>query len=80
MCLYRLLSYEFPVSDDKGVLLPPDAGSAPFPWEVYLLLFRETENGQKFLLASAASQATPIQNNQYVIVADFGVAHAEPQH
>ena len=79
ICLHRLLSYEFPVSDDKGFLLPPDGGRAPFPGEIHFLLFRETESGQKFLLALSASQASPIQNDQYAIVTDLGIAHPEPQ-
>ena len=41
--------------------------------------FRGTEVGQSFFLASAVSQAISIQNNQYAIVACFGVAHLEPQ-
>ena len=34
-----------PISGNKGVLLPPDAGSAPFLWEVYFPLSGVGEGG-----------------------------------
>ena len=70
MC--RLLGPNISLSGDKAVLTPPDAGRALFTWENCFLLFRGTEEGQSFLLASAASQATSIQNNQCAIVTYWG--------
>ena len=79
VCLYRLLSPEFPISGDQGVLLAPDVGSAPFMGEIYSV-FEGTEECQSFLFASAASQATSTQNNHYTFVAFLGRTHPDPQH
>ena len=40
---------------------------------------RDRKESQSFFLASSASQATSIQNNQYAISAYLGAAHTEPQ-
>lgn len=66
------------VSGDKGVLLPPEARRASFALDLFPA-FKGTEEDQSFLLASAASQATSIQNNECDIVAHVGVTCPEPQ-
>lgn len=64
------------VSGDKGVLLPPEARRASFALD--FISSQGTEEDQSSL-ASAASQATSIQNNECDIVAHVGVTCPEPQ-
>lgn len=77
--LYRLLSPEFPIFGNKGILLLPDVWAAAFTWKIYFLL----SGGQRkvsFLLALATSQATSTQNNAYATVEYLVEACSEPQH
>ena len=51
--VYAASQPKLPLSGDKGVLPPPSTGRAPFTSENCFLLFKETEEDQSFLLASA---------------------------
>lgn len=76
--LNSLLSPEFPICNDKDILLPPEAGRVPFMWEIYFLFL----GGQRrvrvpflyWLLNNFNSK------NQYAQVRHFGVACLEPHH
>lgn len=47
--------------------------------DVFPSLRGDRKESQIFFLVSAASEAAPIQNNQYAIVVYFGVTYPEPQ-
>lgn len=65
--LYRLLSPEFPIFGNKGILLLPDVWAAAFTWKIYFLLSRRTKEGESDLALTV--KVTLIQNNQYAIEA-----------
>lgn len=72
---HGLLGPKFPISGDKGILLPPGTFNMR---DLYPIL-REMEGSVSVLLALVVFEATLIQNNQYAIETYFEVASTEPK-
>ena len=69
-------SLEFPISDDKEVLLPSWYTEGHFTWETYFLL--TGDKGGSVCLAPAAAQGGLIQNNLYSNMVYFEGAYFVP--
>ena len=69
---------EFLISGEKGVLLPPETGRAPFTWEVYFLLSGRQRRGSKcpFCVSCFLNNCN---SKPYAIVAYLGAACPGPQ-
>lgn len=53
-CLHRLLSPEFPIFDDQGVLVPPDAGSATFNERLISCFLGDRKENQGVLMLASS--------------------------